>query len=138
MRQRLRKRPKLLEEQRKLREQRGFTLIEVIAVLVIMGVLASVTIQRIGNFTFQAEKTALQTAIRELNVRESLVWSNYKLISNVWNGDPTIWAQLDTDLGGGYHWNPGPSDSGGTLHFRSQSINLTRTGSTRSGAGRWY
>jgi prepilin-type N-terminal cleavage/methylation domain-containing protein len=124
--------------QRQLKEETGFTLIEVIAVLVIMGVMASVTVHRLGNFAFQAEQTALQTAIRELNVRESMVWSNFKLISNVWNGDPTIWAQLDTDLGGGYHWNPGPSDTGGTLHFRSQSIHLTRIGATRSGAGRWH
>ena len=112
-------------------------MIEVTAVLVIMGVMASVTAHRLGNFTFQADQIALQSAVRELNVRESLVWSNYKLISNAWQGDPTIWAQLDTDLGGSYHWSPGPSTSGGTLHFRSQSINLTRTGSTISGAGRW-
>ena len=123
--------------QRLLKQQHGFTLIEVTAVLVIMGVMASVTVHRFGNFAFQADQIALQSAVRELNIRESLVWSNYKLISNVWQGDPTIWAQLDTDLGGSYHWNPGPSTSGGTLHFRSQSINLTRTGSTNSGAGRW-
>ena len=113
-------------------------MIELIAVIVIMGILASVVLHRMGNMSSKAEFTALKSAIRELNVRESLTWTNLKLISDAWNGDPLTWSQLDTDLGGGYHWDPGPSVSGGTLHFRSQSVHLSRAQSTSNGAAKWY
>jgi len=124
--------------QRQLQRQQGFTLIEVMAVIVIMGILASVAIHRFDSLTSGAEHTALRTAIRELNVRETLVWTNIKLGSDVWVGDPVVWAQLDPNIDGGYEWSPGPSISGGTLHFRSQFVQLTRTQSTRSAAARWF
>lgn len=123
---------------RQIHQQQGFTLIEVLAVIVIMGVLASVTLHRIGNVSSSAENTTLTSAIRELNVRESLTWTNLKLFSDTWSGDPMTWSQLDPNLGRGYHWSPGPSARGGTLHFKSQSVQLTRTQSTSSGAAKWY
>lgn len=113
-------------------------MVEVIAVLVIMGVMASVAVHRVGAFNFNAEQTALQGAIHELNVRESLVWVNSKLVSYEWDGDPAIWALMDTDLGGGYRWNPAPTSGGGTLYFGSQSVHLTRTGATISDAAKWH
>ena len=123
---------------KKFRQQQGFTLIEVTAVIVILGVLASVSIRRFDHMSANAERIALQSAVRELNVRESLVWANLKLGSNVWNGDETTWSELDTDLGGDYLWSPGLTANGGTLHFRAESVALTRIKSTSSGSAKWH
>ena len=59
--------------------QKGFTLIEMISVLIIMGVVASVSIQKFDVISNNANERALIAGIKELNVREALVWSNLKI-----------------------------------------------------------
>jgi prepilin-type N-terminal cleavage/methylation domain-containing protein len=58
-----------------LRNQNGFTLIELISVMVIMGVMGSVAVKKVDFITDTASTRALAIAVKELNVRESLVWS---------------------------------------------------------------
>jgi len=118
-------------------QQQGFTLIEVMAALVIIGVMASVGIHRLGLVTSSSELTALQSAVRELNIRESLTWANLKLENEAWLGDVEVWKRMDTDLGSIYRWSPGPSTGGGTLHFHARFVSLTRAPSTASAAATW-
>ena len=115
----------------------GFTLLELLSVLVIMGVLASVTIHRFDLMSGTASNRAIASAISELNVREALTWTNFKLSSSGWAGDEDVFVQVDTDLGSDYHWNSGPTSSGGTLEFRYISIDLVRNPSTNVTAGVW-
>ena len=120
-----------------LRNQKGFTLIELISVMIIMGVMSSVTIKKVDFITDAATTRALATAVKELNVRESLVWSNIKISNDGYTTDEAVFAALDKNLGAKFRWNPGPNISGGTLHFESQSIVLNRTPSTNATAGKW-
>ena len=122
--------------------QKGFTLIELISVMIIMGVVASVSIKKFDVISDTAGQRALNLGIKELNIRESLTWSNIKISADGYTNDQDLWDQLvadqDLDLGGKYSWNPGPDISaGGTLHFDSNSIALNRQPSSDASAGRW-
>ena len=121
------------------RNQKGFTLIELISVMIIMGVVASVSIKKFDIVTDTATERALHLGIKELNIRESLTWSNIKISTDGYTTDADLYLLVKptTNLGGKYHWNPGPDSDGGTLHFNSQSIALNRQQSTASTAGKW-
>ena len=127
-----------------LENKQGFTLIEIMAVLVIMGVMASVAVSKMNDITGTAELRALETGIVELNVRETLSWTNAKFSSGGgWSGnggDNFVWTTMmvfNTDLGSEYSWTAPPTAAGGELNFSSQSNNLTRTPSTNTTSARW-
>jgi len=117
--------------------QKGFTLIELLSVMIIMGVMSSVAVKKVDFITDTASTRALAITVKELNVRESLVWSKMKISIDGYTTDADLFAALDKDLGAKFKWNPGPAISGGTLHCESQSIVLNRTHSTSSAAGKW-
>lgn len=119
--------------------QKGFTLIEMISVMIIMGVVASVSIQKFDIVSETANERALTAGIKELNVRESLVWSNMKISIDGYTKDEDVWALIETDLGNDlYKWTSEPTrEAGGTLEFKTASRSLTRHVSTQSSAGRW-
>ena len=126
-----------MNKRRKLPNQEGFTLIELLTVMIIMGVMGSVAIKKVDFITDTARAEALATAVKELNVRESLTWFNVKISNDGYTTDEDDFAALDKDLGDKFKWNPGLTIDGGTLHFESQSIVLHRIPSTSSAAGRW-
>jgi hypothetical protein len=106
--------------------------------MIIMGVVASVSIQKFDIVSNTANERALITGIKELNVRESLVWSNMKISDDGYTGDENLWDLMKTDLGTRYDWVSGPvRNTGGTLKFKTASRSLTRHVSTHSSAGRW-
>jgi prepilin-type N-terminal cleavage/methylation domain-containing protein len=120
--------------------QKGFTLIELISVMIIMGVVASVSIQKFDIITDTADESALYLGVRELNIRESLTWSNIKISADGYTNDEDLWSLLvpQLDLGGRYRWDSGPHISdGGTLHFDSGVLALNRQPSTPTSAGKW-
>ena len=129
-----------MRKKRDCLNQKGFTLIELISVMIIMGVVASVSIKKFDMVSDTAGERALNLGIKELNIRESLTWSNIKISSDGYTNDADLWFLLEPDLilGGKYQWNPGPHISdGGTLHFDSNSIALDRQPSTTTSAGKW-
>ncbi len=117
--------------------QRGFTLIELLAVLIIMGILFSVAAKKFNLLSETADYRVLEAGITEINMRETITWSNIKLSQGGWTNDSDVFSQVNTNLGASYSWNPGPTITGGTLHLKSQSIALTRSASTNTSAGRW-
>jgi prepilin-type N-terminal cleavage/methylation domain-containing protein len=119
------------------RNQTGFTLIEIMAVLVIISVLAGVGVKKFDLISDAASRGALESALRDLNSRELLTWALIKFSDEGWVTDAGLFSTLDKDLGQGYSWSSGPSPTGGTLHMRSASTTLTRIPSTVSSAGKW-
>ena len=118
-------------------DQKGFTLIELISIMVILGVMASVSVKRLDLLSGSATDSVLHEGIKELNIRESLVWTDIKLSSANWANDAEVILRMDTDLGPDFIWTAGPDAAGGTLRFRNQSIVLTRIASTTSSSGSW-
>lgn len=119
------------------KNQKGFTLLELMSVLIIMGVMFSVAINKYDQLSDSANLTALTAGIRELNSQEALVWIDMKLSDTGWTADVDVYNTVKKSLGQGYTWNPGPTIAGGTLHYGSQSVALVRTPSTLSDVGTW-
>ena len=117
--------------------RKGFTLIELIAVMVIMGVMVSVAIKKFDLLSDNASIIAIEAGIRELKLRESVTWFKIKLSDTGYINDVDVYNAIDKNLGQGYIWNPGPDISGGRLHFKSQSVDLNRAPSTPNSPASW-
>ena len=116
---------------------KGFTLIELVAVLVIMSVWASIGVKKVIAISDTAEKNAIVKGIIELNTRESLTWFNLKMSPAGYEGDDLLWTTLDTGLGSEYTWTSGPTQDGGELKFGASEAALTRSRSQPDTPGRW-
>jgi prepilin-type N-terminal cleavage/methylation domain-containing protein len=120
-----------------LQNPNGFTLIELMAIMVIIGVLGAVGFSKADAISGTAIQRVFEDTLSELNSRERVTWTNAKLSDSGWVDDRNIFSQIDFNLGSGYQWSPMPDPTGGRLHFRSQAISLQRTPSTPTSWARW-
>jgi len=119
------------------RAQSGFTLIEILSVIVIMGVMLSVGITKFDLLSNSAGITGLHVGVHELNTRETVAWSKIKLSDDGYTNDTEVYNAVDKNIGPSYNWDSGPNISGGRLNFKSQSIDLDRTASVSNSPGSW-
>lgn len=118
--------------------KKGFTMIELMAVLVILGVMVSVIIKKFNLLTDTASITTLQSGVRELKSRESVTWFKIKLSETGYTTDSDVYNSVDKNIGPGYSWNPGPAIGGGRLYYKSQSVLLNRSPSTPNSPASWF
>ena len=78
--------------------QKGFTLIELIAVLLILSVLFSITIRKFDLLSDTASQSALLEGVKELNTRETLEWTKLKLSNSGWTSDADVFAEMEKAL----------------------------------------
>ncbi len=113
--------------------QKGFTLVEILAVLVILGVIVGMAIMKFVSIDANAERQGINMAIVDLNGQEMKFWTEGKF-NDGWT-DQEIFGKVDYQIQG-YTWitiNP----SGGELKFGKTTEQLTRNPSTSQGPARW-
>jgi prepilin-type N-terminal cleavage/methylation domain-containing protein len=121
-----------------LKNNSGFTLIEIIAVLVILGVLAALAVPRYVDLENNAKLKAIDTVTSEINARESLTWANQKISTSGFVSDEKIFGEINFNFAPNYSWNSGdPKPSGGTLQFKGESFSFSRTASTYLTPAAW-
>jgi prepilin-type N-terminal cleavage/methylation domain-containing protein len=117
--------------------ENGFTLIEMIAVLAIIGILSTIAVPRFMNVATSSEKHAIYIGVSEINSREATLWAKLKISSTGWLSDEDLFSQMDTDLGNDYKWTPSAEIGGAKLQYKEQSLTLERIASTNKLPGKW-
>lgn len=65
-----------------LKNEKGFTLVEIIAVLIILGILAAVAVPRYMSLTADAKNSSAQTAVAEAKARVNQAAAQYILAND--------------------------------------------------------
>jgi len=117
----------------------GFTLLEIIATMVILSILAAIAVPKYVSLDAGARQKAIEAGISELNGRETLTWSNEKISLSGWISDEKTFGIVDPFLGDEYEWDTDdPKRSGGALTFKdSATASLSRVESTKEQPGSW-
>ncbi len=114
--------------------QKGFTLIEILAVLIILGVIVGMAVPKFVSIDKNAEKQGINMAIVDLNGQEMKVWAEGKFDGG-WT-DTEIFSKVNHQIRD-YVWTS-ISPSGGELKFGGTTSQLTRVLSTSQDPARWF
>jgi len=115
-----------------LNNQKGFTLIEIIAVLVIMGILAAVAVPKYMDLQTDAKNKAVDAGISELNGRLSLAFAKNLLKDGTLGGyDDSLDLELKPTGADGWVTDITTSGDGnvpaatGSITFKGEEVALT-------------
>ncbi len=90
-------RKKVWKNKSLLKDEGGFTLIEIIAVLVIMGILAAVAVPKFFDLQSKAREKAIYTAMSEMKVRVNQYFAQKLLEGYTWGSGANMWG-TNTDM----------------------------------------
>ncbi|MFC1882616.1 type II secretion system protein [Thermodesulfobacteriota bacterium] len=121
-----------------MRNDKGFTLVEIIAVLVILGILVVIAVPRYIDLEQNARQKTFNAVLMEINTRESLTWADHKISGSGYVSDTKIFGEINFNIGPNSIWNTGdPTISGGTIDFKGESFASSRAASTNQIPAVW-
>jgi prepilin-type N-terminal cleavage/methylation domain-containing protein len=117
--------------------QRGFTLVEIIAVLIILSILAVMAVPRFINMS-TGDKMITQV-VSELTVREKLTWMNIRLGTSLTEDaiDSVVFSAMSFDVGVGAVWTTSPTKNGGTISVDGTTSGIKRTPANLTNPAVW-
>ncbi|MGA2553881.1 MAG: prepilin-type N-terminal cleavage/methylation domain-containing protein [Smithella sp.] len=119
-----------------LKNEKGFTLIEIITVLVILGILAAVAISRYVDMMDQSRISAAQVAIGELKSRASGIYAKLYLSGDGADpGEAAVQASISSDVGSDFS-DITVTASGSNMIFSIGTVKGSTMSTTPSGT--WY
>ena len=77
----------MLNKIRKLKEKKGFTLVELIVVIAIIAILTAVIVPLVGRYSAQATYTTLQDAAKTISNNTNTVISDVTMMGSVMSGN---------------------------------------------------
>jgi prepilin-type N-terminal cleavage/methylation domain-containing protein len=113
------------------KDEKGFTLIEIIAVLVIMGILAAVAVPKFFDLQAKAKEKAVDTAFAELKTRVNQRFAA-ALLDGATKGDTIVYssALVSTNVGSDFSvttWTDNASDISVVIQYRQADGSLENT-----------
>lgn len=115
--------------------QRGFTLIEILAVLIILSIIVAIAVPKIISMDKTAENTAIKVAIVELNSIELGCWTQFKMANDVVVSDAELFKTCNYTINN-HEWMS-LDQSGGILRFKESKVHLHRRHSANHEPARW-
>jgi prepilin-type N-terminal cleavage/methylation domain-containing protein len=106
-----------------LKTPKGFTLIEVLSVVVIIGILAAVAIPTYNNYITKSREKAAEAAIAEVKSRLSLAYARYLLQEGSKPDTIGDISDLDDSL---------PATSGGTVDMENYTVTMSGQNGTQA------
>ncbi len=128
------------------KNEKGFTLIEIIAVLVIMGILAAVAIPKFFDLQARARQKAIYTALSEMKVRVNQRFASALLdgvaVGSVLYAEGSVgtnlgadfditnwtWGTTDTQISFDITYYPNPTNTSLNPVTTSATLDLPQTG----------
>jgi prepilin-type N-terminal cleavage/methylation domain-containing protein len=116
----------------------GFTIVEIISVLVILGILSAVALVNFFNLQERFRLKMVDNVISDLNHREFLIWTT-QFESQADHDDSTVFNQVNPwNIGSRVTWSSGPNASGtSTITLGPTVVEVKRTPSTIGESGFW-